>query len=306
MKKFINLLTRRLTLGSLFTTIASFLFAIALRKLFLYEFDILPVKGEIQAIDISFLGIIILFRLICNVFMEYLLNDKFATPLIQVGGYKDSTALSMENTSNSNHSGKGSSKDSEGGSPPKASSKGPLTDEQYSKVRQMINNKADQNPSFKQELEESRQFIDQMFAHTDKMEAVLNEQTSKILKLYSIASGNDVKFIQENGGLDLSIPSNMSDEVAEKLSREVGALDRSLNNKFSEYENLSRKDIRLYDSQGTTVYEGVFSNNKQMYKDLFQSANEKKKKNRYTEIGRQVPLRTESFYNCGSSNLLLC
>ena len=70
----------------------------------------------------------------------------------------------------------------------------------------------------------------------------------------------------------------MSNEVAEKLSREVGALDRSLQNKFSEYENLSRKDIRLYDCQGTTLNEGVFSNNKQMYHDLFQSENEKKKK----------------------------
>ena len=81
--RFINLLSRRLTLGSLLTAIASFLFAIALRQLFLYKFDILPVKDEIQAIDISFLGIIFSFRFICNVFIEYLLNDKFGTPLIQ-------------------------------------------------------------------------------------------------------------------------------------------------------------------------------------------------------------------------------
>jgi len=294
MKKFINLLLKRLTLGNLLATIVSFLFAIALRKLFWYEFDILPVKGEIQAIDISFLGIVISFRFICNVFMEYLLNDKFGTPLIQELGYKRPTTLNMENASNSNNSGTGSSKDSDGKSPPKASSKEPLTDEQYSKVRQMIKNKAEQDPRFKQELEESRKFIDEMFAHSEKMDDVLNEQTSKILKLYSLASRNDVKFIQENGGLELSIPSNMSNEVAEKLSREVGALDRSLHNKFSEYENLSRKDIRLYDSNGTTIHEGVFSNNKLMYKDLFES----EKKNRYTYIGRQVPLRTESFYNC--------
>ena len=177
----------------------------------------------------------------------------------------------MENASNSNLSGEGSSKDSEGVSPPKASSKEPLTDEQRSKVREMINNKAEQDPRFKQELEESRKFIDEMFTHSEKMEAVLAEQTSKILKLYSIASNKDVKFIQENGGLELSIPSTMSNEVAEKLSREVGALDRSLHNKFSEYNNLSRKDIRLYDSKGTSINEEIYSNNKQMYKDLFQS-----------------------------------
>jgi hypothetical protein len=35
-----------------------------------------------------------------------------------------------------------------------------------------------------------------MFAHSEKIDVVLNEQTSKILKLHSIASRHDVKFIQ--------------------------------------------------------------------------------------------------------------
>lgn len=84
MTKFFNILYRRLTLGNLLSATVTFLFAIVLRQLFLYEFDILPIKGEIQAIDISFLAIIITFRFICNAFMEFLLNDKFETPLIQV------------------------------------------------------------------------------------------------------------------------------------------------------------------------------------------------------------------------------
>ena len=117
-----------------------------------------------------------------------------------------------------------------------------------------------------------------MSAHSDKMNAVLNEQTSKILKLHSIASRNDVQFIQENGGLELSVPSSMSNDVAEKLSKEVGSLDRALQNKFSEYDNLSRKDIRLYNSNGTTIYSSILSNNKLMYKELFESENENIKK----------------------------
>ena len=208
----------------------------------------------------------------------------------------------MENTGNTNSSGKGSSKGSVGGT----SQKEALTEEQYAKVKQMIDNKAERDPGFKQRLEETNKFIEEMSAHSDKMNTVLNEQTSKILKLHSIASRHDVKFIQENGGLELSVPSSMSNEVAEKLSKEVGSLDRALQNKFSEYDNLSRKDIRLYNSSGTTIYSGILSNNKLMYKELFESQKEnikKKKKNRYTEIGRQIPLRTVSFYNCGSSNL---
>jgi hypothetical protein len=210
----------------------------------------------------------------------------------------------MESTDNTNSSGKGSSKGSGGGT----SSKEGLTDEQRAKVKQMISDKAERDPAFKQELEENNKFLDEMSSHSDKMNAVLNEQTSKILKLHSIASRNDVRFIQEDGGLELSVPSSMGNDVAEKLSKEVGSLDRALQNKFSEYDNLSRKDIRLYNSSGTTIYSGIYSNNKIMYKELFESRNQditnnKKKKNRYTEIGRQIPLRTVSFYNCGSSNL---
>ena len=183
----------------------------------------------------------------------------------------------MENTGNTNSSGKGSSKGSVGGT----SQKEALTEEQYAKVKQMIDNKAERDPGFKQRLEETNKFIEEMSAHSDKMNTVLNEQTSKILKLHSIASRHDVKFIQENGGLELSVPSSMSNEVAEKLSKEVGSLDRALQNKFSEYDNLSRKDIRLYNSSGTTIYSGILSNNKLMYKELFESQKEnitKKKK----------------------------
>jgi hypothetical protein len=184
----------------------------------------------------------------------------------------------MENTANTSSSDKGSSKDSDGGSPSKDYSKKSLTEEQYSKVKQMINNKAERDPKFKEALEEINRFNKEMFAHSERMEEVLDEQTSKILKLNSIASRHDVKFIQENGGLELSVPSKMSNEIAEKLSREVGALDTSLQNKFSEYDNLSRKDIRLYDSLGTKIYGGVYSNNKLMYKELFESQDETNKK----------------------------
>ena len=275
--KLINLLYNRLTYGNLLTAIVTFIFAIALRQLFLFVFDILPIKGELQTTDISYFAILILFRFICNSFIELLLNDKFETSLIKDLGYKQSTALNMENSANTNSSGKSSSKGSVGGT----SSKEGLTEEQYAKVKKMINNKAERDPGFKQKLEESNKFIEEMGAHSDKMNTVLDEQTDKILKLHSIASRYDVKFIQENGGLELSVPSSMSESVAGKLSKEVGSLDRALQNKFSEYDNLSRKDIRLYNSSGTTIHSGILSNNKVMYKELFESQDEnitKKKK----------------------------
>ena len=57
------------------------------------------------------------------------------------------------------------------------------------------------------------------------------EQSEKILKLHSIKSDKDVKFYQENGGLELSVSNNMTDANAEKLSKEVGALDRAIKKK---------------------------------------------------------------------------
>ena len=83
MTRLINILYNRLTYGNLFTAIATFMFSIALRQLFLFVFDILPIKGELQTVDISYLAIIILFRIICNAFIEFILDDKFETSLIK-------------------------------------------------------------------------------------------------------------------------------------------------------------------------------------------------------------------------------
>lgn len=114
------------------------------------------------------------------------------------------------------------------------------------------NSSKGKNTITKQEQERQREsykkFIDEQFRVGDKMWDVLDEQSNKILKLGSIKSQKDVKFYQEDGSLELSVPEKMSDTEANKLSKEVGALDRSLQNKFSEYNNLSRKDVRLYDS----------------------------------------------------------
>jgi hypothetical protein len=157
MTRLINLFNRRITLGNLLTMIATFLFAIVLRQLFLYLLDTLPVRGELQVIDISFLSIIIIFRFISSVFIEYLLDNKFNTPLFKGLVTKECTSLSMDNAANTNinTSGNNSSKNSDRGSSPKASSKEPLTEEQRAKVRQLIENKAQHNPRFKQQLEET-------------------------------------------------------------------------------------------------------------------------------------------------------
>jgi len=157
---------------------------------------------------------------------------------------------------------------------PESSPKG-----KYASVKQKVDRFVENaRPSVKQEIEENRKFIEEKFNTSHKMWNVFMEQSEKIFKLHSIKSDKDVKFYQENGGLELSVSNNMTDANAEKLSKEVGALDRAIQNKFSEYQNLLKKDARLCDSQLAPAYNDMCSINQKQYKDLFET---EEKKNKY-------------------------
>lgn len=242
MKKFFFILNRKLTIGNALTIIGSLIFAVLLRHFYLYCLDFLPVRGELGVLDISYFGIVASFKFIFSAFLEYWLDDKFSIHLFETIGQKQVTTLSMVN------------------SDPQSSS--------------VDNSSKGKNTITKQEQERQREsykkFIDEQFRVGDKMWDVLDEQINKILKLGSIKSQKDVKFYQEDGSLELSVPEKMSDTEANKLSKEVGALDRSLQNKFSEYNNLSRKDVRLYDSMWSSTYKEIWDNNQVMYKELFE------------------------------------
>jgi hypothetical protein len=66
----------------------------------------------------------------------------------------------------------------------------------------------------------------------------------------------------------------MTDTEVNKLAKQVGALDRGLLNKFSEYNNLSRKDVRLYESNSTDLFKERADLKRKEYEDLFDKANE--------------------------------
>lgn len=266
MSKFFNILNRKLTIGNLFTIIASFLFAIILRHLYIYYLEILPVKGALEVSDISFLGLIIFFRFIFSVFLEYLLDDKFSIPLFGDRKFNSATPSSMVNSNATSSSS----------SNPNPSSVN-LTEEDRNRVREGIKRKEKNDPAFKQSLEETRKFSEQRGKDWDKMDAVLEEQTAKLLKLSNLKSKHDIKFYQENEGLELSVPNNMTDVEAKKLSEQVGALDRSLQNKFAEYRNLSNKDVRLYDSVWTSANKGIWENNQMLFRELFEDNEDTKK-----------------------------
>lgn len=106
MTKFLNILNKRFTIGNLLTIIASFIFAIIVRQAYLFLFGYLPTKGEIELLDISFFGIVMLFKHIFSACLEYLQNENFSTPLYEsIGtGVKqkelDATTLKMVDRDN--------------------------------------------------------------------------------------------------------------------------------------------------------------------------------------------------------------
>lgn len=226
MKRFLKFTQRKITLGNLFSIMASIIFAVSVRYLYLYYLDYLPVKGDLEALDISYFGLVIVFRFIFRAFLEYYLDDKFSMPLFG-----------------------GSTLPNKGVEPPKVTPLSMVNSDSQGSVHTCSDFKKagfkNPRPGWNKENE---LFNKERAKVGDTMWDVLREQTDKLHKLFCIKLDNDVKYYQENGGLELSVPNEMTDAKAEKLSKQVGALDRSIQNKFSEYENLSRKDVRLYES----------------------------------------------------------
>lgn len=244
MKKFFNILNRKLTLGTVFTIIATFIFAFVVRHSYLYLFDFLPVRGELEALDISYFCIVVGFKFVFSAFLEYLLNDKFSIPLFEaIGkgvGQKGVTTLSMEDND--------------------------------PKVSFVENSSKGKNTVAKEDSgsEKTPRLRHEEYKLGDKMGDVLEEQKIKIRRLHTMRLWKDVKFYEIDGSLEITVPTSMTDAEAEKLSKEVGALDRSLQNKFSEYRNLSGKDSRLYKSVWTSIHKPVWEGNQERYKELFE------------------------------------
>lgn len=198
-----------------------------------------------------------LFKLIFTALLEYLLEDKFSIPLFEAITQKRLTTF-MVNSDSQGSNAEASSK----GNNAETSSK--YTDRKYAELDAKLQKDLDYNQA--------------RYDVGTKMWDVLNEQSEKLAKLRSIKSDKRVQFFQENGGLQLDVPSNMTDTEANELAKQVGALDRALLNKFSEYNNLSRKDVRLYGSKSTDLFKERVDLKRKEYQDLFEKANPEKKK----------------------------
>lgn len=97
MKKFFFFLffKQKLTFANLLSIILSFIFAILLKQLYIHYLNVVPVIGELQTIDISYLSLIIFFKSISNILIEFLLSDKQVDYAVVCNGIYKSEAANI-------------------------------------------------------------------------------------------------------------------------------------------------------------------------------------------------------------------
>lgn len=275
--KFLNIFKQKATIGNLLTISCSFIFAIALRYLYLHIFDYLPIKGELEVIDISYLTIVTLSRFIFMSLLEYLLDDTFHKPLF-AHNIKADPLSETKKGANTLSMVDSDSKNSSKGSPSRSSSKGsPSKDPFLLEETEIEKEFHAKYPNFRKNVDRTPTAHDiATEAIWDKMRNVLKEQETTIEKLHNIKWDNDLKFYEEDGALSFSVPMSTSSTDANKLSKEIGKLDRGLQNKMLEYKNLCNKDIAINQSMWTEVNEGISEANKRNYKRLFEQSEKDK------------------------------
>jgi hypothetical protein len=151
MRKLLNIINRKLTIGNVSSIIASLVFAIVLRHVYLHLLEFLPVKGKLESLDLSYFALVSVFKFIITAFLEHFLDEKFSIPLFKGVELSKTTTLSMVNSDKSPS--------------PESSPKG-----KYASVKKMVDRFVENaSPSVKQELEENRKFIDEELNTTEKM-----------------------------------------------------------------------------------------------------------------------------------------
>lgn len=230
MRKFLNILSNKVTVGSILSVMVSFTFAALLRMIFADFLEIESIRAEWNISNISFLSIIALFRFIFAALLEYSLGEKMLVPVRTIIRDFDIT-LKMEDKNTASSS---SSKD--------------LPSSSSSKILP---------------VKEGLKLLDDI---GDNVEV----QRKMIVKLNTLKSDKDLKYFEdEEGNLTLSTPSSTSDEELKNLSKQVGVIDRIIKTKFSEYRKLAKKDVDHNSGQWSKSYASEVEHYKQEYKDLF-------------------------------------
>ena len=247
MRKILNNLNKRLTTGYVLGVLVSFIGAVLFRFAFCWYLEVVPVKGGLTNIDICFFISLVTLRLVFAVLLEYFLGYLYDIP------FSDVITLRMEG-------------DRSGGDPAsQPSSSKPSS----SKPSSSKPSSSEPSPELLK-MEKNHKLLDDMQDNLDR-------QWKMIIKLRELKLSKDVKlYLDKEGGLDIDIPSHTSSEEANKISKEVGIIDRILNTTFSEYKKLQKDDSISNDKKFGDALRPLKDFYKEEYNDLFEKGEEKK------------------------------
>lgn len=221
MRRFLNILSNKLTIGSLLSVMVSFAFAVLLRIVFADLLDISIIKGELDISNISFFSIIALFRFIFAALLEYSFGDKMHHT---VGTFFKEFDITLKMEEKNTASSSSSKELSSGGSSKKLSSN--------SSSKELPSSSSKELPSG-----EKMELLDHIMDNTEL-------QRKMIMKLHNLKLEKDLQYFEDDeDNLSLSAPLSVNDKDLQKLSKEVSVIDRIIKTKFSEYKKLVKKDV---------------------------------------------------------------
>lgn len=214
----------------------SCLFAIVFRFFWL-SYGIPSVEYIFSYEYISYIAIIVLFKFIFGVVLEFLLGDKF---FISIGDSIKISDIALMMDDNSKDT---SSKQSSSGRSDKVSK--PLGESESLATEAMM----------------------KLFF---SMDSNLDNQDKMIKRLGDMKEKKKIQYFSEEGDLSINVPSSMSNEDSRKVAGEVGVIDRLLNTYFDEYKELSKKDSDSNYGAYNTLWEPRVKKINDSYKDLFE------------------------------------
>nr|YP_009681539.1 hypothetical protein [Pseudocercospora fijiensis]QDO71960.1 hypothetical protein [Pseudocercospora fijiensis] len=211
MINFFKFVFKRITIGSLLGIIIWVLLALIISFFKDYIHQLYPVLNQnfnFQVIVLSILGSL---RFLLKLFLEFILGDFYLLP---IRDYKPDFTLFMQ--------------DSE------IKQKGTIGDSSNGSRRGSLSKSLDSIS--KDDLSKMIKKLD------DDLWSNCRTQIDMHRRLMRIINQKNIKIFLENDSLNIEVPSSMSDEEASKISKEVLTIDRILNEKISEYDQLAKKD----------------------------------------------------------------
>lgn len=233
MKQFLIILNNKLTLGFILGILASFIAAIFLKFSFEHLFYIYPIKGGLNIWHIGYFFSIAFRRLLFYSLLQLILGEYFyITVNVIITKPNSITLFTNRSDSTSNTEN--------------------LSPDKVEKIEVS-------------DIEKSITLQENIFSN-------IKLQNKMVQKLFELKRSHDINYFDVNGALQIDAPANLSESELNKLSMEVGVIDRIINTKISEFNSLEKelKNNSLFDSKYKKSISECKDLNLKRYKSLFE------------------------------------